>query len=146
MLFLMRHGPAENTSVTGKDRDRELTASGIRSVRRVIERLKDRAERPSKIVASPFARARDTAKLVAEAYSLTVELDEALEAERDPRDVIEAHLLSGQNVMVVGHDPWFSEVASGYARGPIMMDKGMIVVFEVKEDGEVRERFRIRPT
>ncbi len=145
MLFLMRHGPAEGTPASGRDEDRALTPSGTGVVRAVVERLLARSERPIRIVSSPFVRARETAALVAERLGLEVELDSDLGAERDPSEIIERLFRSEPAVMVVGHDPYFSQIVSAYAKDHVIMEKAMIVAFEAGPSGAPRERFRIRP-
>lgn len=66
-LHVMRHGPAEDHAATGRDADRILSAEGRARVRRVGEELsRSRAGAPPpRVLASPLARARQTAEIMA---------------------------------------------------------------------------------
>src|SRR6478736_3180082 len=63
-LYVMRHGPAVDDAPSGRDDDRELTASGRRRVRAVAQALLEAGEMPKTIVSSPLARALSTAEIV----------------------------------------------------------------------------------
>ena len=77
-LLLVRHGESEGN----RDRtftqhpDVPLTPFGREQARAAARRMATRY-RPSRIIASPFARARQTAEIIAEALGLSVEFDAA---------------------------------------------------------------------
>ena len=77
-LLLVRHGESEGN----RDRtftqhaDVPLTPVGREQARAAAHRMMQRY-RPSRIVASPFARARETAEIIAEVLGLSLELETA---------------------------------------------------------------------
>ena len=64
-LYIMRHGPAEDDSPTGRDANRALTKSGRARVHAVAQSLVDHDEAPLAILSSPLVRAFQTAQVVA---------------------------------------------------------------------------------
>lgn len=62
-LYLLRHGIAETSARSGRDADRVLTEEGREKVRRVVRRAREGGMWPTQILASPFARALETARI-----------------------------------------------------------------------------------
>ena len=84
-LLLLRHGIAVDRSPSRPDDGRELTEAGRRRTRAVLERLVDSGMRADRLLASPLARARQTAELaVAAGLAPRLELAEALAPGGDP--------------------------------------------------------------
>jgi phosphohistidine phosphatase len=120
-LYVMRHGPAEDTSVTGRDGDRVLTSDGRERTRAVARALVTAAEAPLTIVSSPLVRALQTAEIVAGVTELEKAVREAKTAGGAPGTVeIRRELAPGgdalalvlelarggrKRAMVVGHEP-----------------------------------------
>jgi phosphohistidine phosphatase len=107
-LYVMRHGPAEDDSPTGRDADRALTASGRERVRSVAKGLLAGDEAPALVVSSPLVRAIQTAEIVVAA----AKVDAAVEVRREMGPSGHALALVGElfaakrkRVMVVGHEP-----------------------------------------
>ncbi len=77
-LLLVRHGESEGNRDRTFTQNPEvpLTAFGREQARAAARRLA-RCYRPSRIVASPFTRARQTAEIIAEVLGLSVELEAA---------------------------------------------------------------------
>jgi broad specificity phosphatase PhoE len=77
-LLLVRHGESEGNRdrTFTQNPDVPLTAFGRQQARAAARRLADRY-RPSRIVASPFTRARQTAEIIAGEFGLTVEFEAA---------------------------------------------------------------------
>jgi len=77
-LLLVRHGESEGNRDRTFTQNPEvpLTAVGRDQARAAAQRMA-RRYRPSRIVASPFTRARQTAKIIAEVFGLTVEFEAA---------------------------------------------------------------------
>jgi phosphohistidine phosphatase len=71
LLYVMRHGPAEDHAPSGRDFDRALTPDGREVVARAARAFHDErhalAARPWRILSSPFRRARQTAEIMAAA-------------------------------------------------------------------------------
>ncbi len=77
-LLLVRHGESEGNRDRTFTQNPEvpLTAFGREQARAAGQHLA-RRYRPSRIVASPFTRARQTADIIAEVFGLTVEFEAA---------------------------------------------------------------------
>src|SRR6185503_11429291 len=116
LLYVMRHGPAEDHAPSGRDFDRALTPAGRALVQAMAEAL--RAERRAdlpRVLSSPRARARETAAIVREALGppgAPVELHDGLGGEhpRPPEPAAEraeAHA----DALLVGHRPPVEELA-----------------------------------
>lgn len=111
-LMLIRHAIAEERedyASTGKrDAERPLTAFGRRRMARNARGLRRIAPRIDLIVSSPYVRARETARIVAEVLGIKAhELTETLTPERHPKEFLS--WLAGQSmdsvVAAVGHEP-----------------------------------------
>ncbi len=105
----MRHGDAEDRSKTGRDRDRALTAEGLRMVTEVGRGLASLEPGIVAIWTSPYRRARQTAQAAAHALELRGHVHEtdALTPDSDPREVLDGLGASGLDgpVLLVGHQP-----------------------------------------
>jgi probable phosphoglycerate mutase len=77
-LLLVRHGESEGNRDRTFTQNPEvpLTAFGREQARAAAHRMARRYH-PSRIIASPFARARQTAEIIAEVFRLTVEFEAA---------------------------------------------------------------------
>jgi phosphohistidine phosphatase len=162
-LYVMRHGSAEDRADSGMDSDRALTSSGRERVRSVAKLLLELDEAPLHIVTSPLVRAVQTAEVVAVVTKLsdrdgTVEVRRELAAGNGGGAALVASLAStsGRRVMLVGHEPDLSELASNLlaksaARGaskqaPSSFDKAMVLGIYVGPSGEhSRLRFVLDP-
>jgi len=115
-LYLLRHGSAERAQAGASDSDRSLTEEGEHEIRRVTAAAKLGHMCPSLILASPYRRAMQTAKIAADVLGhkdpvLTVN---ALQPESDVRelwDEIRAHR-DQASVLLCGHEPLFSASAA----------------------------------
>lgn len=113
------------------DRERPLTAEGIRKFRKVAARLADLVQKPDRVLASPLVRAWDTALLLQEEAGWPKpESCAALEPGGDPGEVI-VQLRRGKakRVALVGHEPDLSRllvacIAPESAHASIEMKKG----------------------
>ena len=151
-IAIMRHGPAEDYSATGRDHDRPLTPSGRQRVRQVAEALAGAGEAPRVLLTSPLVRARETADEVGaalrRALRLPGEVPIVVRAELSPgRDqlglVRELFAAGDDNAVLVGHEPDLSElVAHLSGRPPSGMLKAMVASFELVADPERRGGYR----
>lgn len=129
-LYFLRHGKAESRADWhGDDAARPLTAEGEAAMRREAKALRAMDLALDAIVTSPFARARRTAEIVAGELDMSERLteDDRLAPGFDvPRlEQVLAALGPLENVMVVGHEPDFSEtVAELVGGGDVVMKKG----------------------
>jgi phosphohistidine phosphatase SixA len=113
-IYLLRHAHAGNAAAwDGPDSERPLSAKGRRQAQQLGQFLADRAFSPDAILTSPKVRARQTAELVADALGVGITADDRLGGPLD-LDVLAALLdgAGGTSIMLVGHDPDFSDLAT----------------------------------
>jgi phosphohistidine phosphatase len=142
-LYIMRHGPAEDHSASGRDDDRALTPAGRDRVRSVARTLVDLEEAPLWIASSPLVRALQTAEIVAAATKLadrggSVEARRELAPGGHGSELVKSLLAAGKKrVMVVGHEPDLSALANLLVGEPmpLPMDKAMVVAISAKPNG-----------
>jgi len=116
-LYLLRHGLAEEAGAAGADAERALTPEGIRKTWRVAESMEAMALEFDRIFSSPYRRARQTAEIVAEAFGMgkALEMTESLTPGGDFRELVALLNKSRpalENVLLVGHEPYLSGLAS----------------------------------
>ena len=110
-FYLVRHGTAEPKSPAG-DTARRLTPEGRA---RFAARATALAPRLAllRIVTSPFARARETAELLAGATGATVEEADALASGASSGgDLLALALRLGAGTALVGHNPEIAEAVA----------------------------------
>ncbi len=123
-IFILRHGIAVDRGTPGseKDSERPLTSKGKRQLRKSAAAMKKMKLRFNLILSSPYERARRTAEIVAEELKLKKRLKftDALKCEGDPAELIAeiARLKpTPGNLLLVGHEPYLSHLASLLACG-----------------------------
>jgi phosphohistidine phosphatase len=124
-LYFLRHGDAE-PGVNTSDHNRELTPRGIERLQtagRVMARL---GLKPARLYSSPRVRARQTADIASEALHVNVEVREELNFGFNVGSL--PALLDGcatdDEVMLVGHEPTFSNAVGALTNADIDMKKG----------------------
>lgn len=153
-LYVMRHGPAEDSSATGRDGDRALTPEGRERTRAVARALLAEGEAPLTIISSPLVRALQTAEIVATVTELEKRVREAKDAGGAPGAVeIRREMAPGgdalslvfelarsgrKRAMVVGHEPDVSMLVSHLVgrHPPQGMLKSMVVGVKVETSKE----------
>jgi phosphohistidine phosphatase len=134
-FYVLRHAIAVPHGRPGYDRDsdRPLTPKGARKMRRIARGLASIPLKLDLVLSSPFPRARQTAEIVCEALDVgkKLVLTESLAVGGDPRLLIEeinGRYAAARRVMIVGHEPYLSELISvllsGTASMNITMKKG----------------------
>lgn len=114
-LFLLRHGIAEDSSVSGSDADRRLTDEGNLKVKKVAKALKDQGKIPALILHSPYVRARETAEIVASELHIPLERVEGfrpMDSAADSIAILDRFRGRQQSLLVVSHEPHLSSLAS----------------------------------
>jgi phosphohistidine phosphatase len=129
-LYLLRHADAGDPMAwPGDDAERPLSPKGKRQARRLGSLLADIGWKPDVILTSPKVRAAQTARLVGQAVEVKPADEARLASSFDVGD-IQAMLGShpdAKRVVLVGHDPDFSSVASTLTGAAIELRKGAIV-------------------
>lgn len=131
-VYVMRHGPAEESAPSGRDDDRALTASGRDRVRDVAKALVAIGEEPLLILSSPLVRAVQTAEIVLAVTKLStpLEIRRELSPGSDALPVATAMVRAGKKrVMIVGHEPDLSMLILRLIGEPPItgMQKAMVV-------------------
>ncbi len=134
-LYLLRHAHAgDPEGWTGDDAARPLSSKGDGQAERLGAFLADTGFRADAIVSSPKVRARQTAELVARHLEMEVRLDERLGGGFDGAavDAILADLGNPGRVVLVGHDPDFSELLGALVGSDrVTMKKGALARVDV---------------
>jgi phosphohistidine phosphatase len=134
-LYLLRHAHAGDPSEWAGDDDlRPLSKRGRSQAQLLGEFLAARAFTPDLLLSSPKTRARQTAEIMGGEIGVKVALDDRLAAALDLDDLSQVlEDLGGQRVMLVGHDPDFSELAGALAGcGRLSMRKGALARLDVE--------------
>ena len=147
-IYIMRHGPAEDQSATGRDYDRKLTSSG--RTRTVIAAHElGRWERPKRVISSPLVRTVETAEVVMAALGLTFDLEtrEELAPAGDAIGLVNELAAQGaKRVILIGHEPDVSTLTAlllpSWARS---FDKAMVVGLKIDRES-LANRSKGEPT
>jgi phosphohistidine phosphatase len=135
-LYLLRHADAgDPMSWTGDDADRPLSAKGRRQARRLGKMLAHLGWKPDLSLTSPKLRAADTARIVGRAVDAAPEEEPVLASGfglDDLGKVLAAHP-AAKRVLLVGHDPDFSALASALTGAAIELRKGAIARIDMRE-------------
>ena len=118
-IYILRHGIAVERGTAGykRDADRPLTPKGERRLWQITEAMERMELSFDLILSSPYLRARQTAEIVAEAFKpeKRLELCDELAADAEPKDAIRflrALDPAPENVLLVGHEPYLSQLVS----------------------------------
>ena len=132
-LWLLRHGEAVPHE-SKPDAERELTARGERQSLAAGAALARLGIEFAAVYTSPLVRAVGTARLACEALNVEPEEEQLLANGFDRDDALE---LLGRHdadarVLVVGHEPSFSQVVHDLAGGRVDFKKGAVVAVRVE--------------
>jgi phosphohistidine phosphatase len=132
-LWLLRHGEAVPHD-SKPDPARELTARGERQSSAAGAALAQLGVEFAAIYSSPKVRALHTARLAAESLNVEPEVEDVLTDDFEVEDAIEllARHDADARVLVVGHEPSFSQVVYDLTGGRIDFKKGGIAAVRMK--------------
>ena len=124
-LYFLRHGKADWPTWDKPDDERPLTKAGRAEMCRIARFLCCQGVKPVRIVSSPLPRALQTAELAAKALKMDVEQDPLLKPGFNSKKLL-AIIGRGKSgdLMLVGHEPDFSEIISSLTGGEIALKKG----------------------
>jgi phosphohistidine phosphatase len=132
-LWLLRHGEAVPHE-SKPDADRELTARGERQAVAAGKGLARLGVEFAACFTSPKVRARDTARLACRSLNIEPQDAAVLADGFDRDDALELLLGYDDNarVLVVGHEPSFSQVVHDLTGGHIDFKKGGIAAVRIE--------------
>jgi phosphohistidine phosphatase len=145
-LWLLRHGEAVPHE-SKPDDERELTARGERQALAAGAALARLGVEFSAGYTSPMLRARQTAELACRALGIEAMVEESVGYGFDRDDAIALLRAHGDDarVLVVGHEPDFSQVVHDFTGGRVDFKKGGIAaVRETRGSGELLVLLRPR--
>ena len=131
-VYLIRHGDAEQGSLTRRDFDRELTPHGIEKMKKTVIGWKNYIKHFDLLVSSPFVRALQTARIIADAYDMNEKLivDDRIACGCRTDDIINiANSVGAEKIAFIGHEPdMSSHISNLIASNDINLEfkKGMI--------------------
>jgi phosphohistidine phosphatase len=134
-LFILRHGLAVEPGSAGiaQDSDRPLIPEGERKLRRIADALEEMDVSFDWILSSPYVRARQTAEIIAESLRVGKKLEvcEHLTPAGSVTklvELIDQKKPVPENALLVGHEPYLSELISllltGDSEMRVVMKKG----------------------
>lgn len=136
-LILWRHAEAEDGA---PDAARQLTAKGEKQAQKIAKWLKERIEKPVRILVSPTVRTQQTAQ----ALNLKFETETEVGVNSSPRKILQAtgwpH--TEGTVIVVGHQPTLGQLAAFFLSGEEAdwdIKKGAVWWFEAQGKGDAAE-------
>lgn len=128
LLYFMRHAEAEEVGPVG-DESRALTQNGVQRTEEAAAALHAMDLELDLILSSPATRAMQTAEIVAQVLEVPVKPEKLLGGRLglpELESALQEHDMQ-LNVLLVGHEPDFSEVISELiGGGNIEMKKGAI--------------------
>ncbi len=127
-LWFLRHGDAEPHG-TRPDADRRLTDRGADQARAAGAALRALGVRPAVVYTSPKVRARDTAQIACGELDVEPVEHAALAGGFDSLGAIELALGDDEadgRVLIVGHEPDFSQIVHDLTGARIDLKKGGI--------------------
>jgi phosphohistidine phosphatase len=135
-LWFLRHGEAVPHE-SKPDDDRELTPRGERQALAAGEGLGRLGVEFDVCYTSPKVRARDTARLACQALNIEPVEEESLADGFDRDDALELVMRHGADarVLVVGHEPSFSQVVHDFTGGRIDFKKGGVAAVRAERTG-----------
>jgi len=131
-LYFLRHGEADWPDWKKPDDERPLTKHGKKEMREVAAFLKRVKAKPDLIVTSPLPRASQTAEIAADGLKIKRREDKLLEPGFGRADL--ERLLKKypeESLMIVGHEPDFSEVISELTGGSLKLPKAGIALVDL---------------
>jgi phosphohistidine phosphatase len=139
LLYVLRHGIADDAKPGEPDSSRALTPEGRKKLGSVLERAKKAGVSPDVILTSPYVRAKQTARMAAQAFDREDSVIEtsALVPSGSPELVWEelSEYRSQAQLMVVGHEPLLGELTSYLLDAPslrIDMRKAALVAISLE--------------
>ncbi len=119
-IYILRHGIAVDRGTPGykKDSDRPLTKEGEQKMHQIAEAMLGMGLKFDVILSSPYARAAQTAQIVAKELDEEVTFTEGMIPEGNALELIaEINDEKPQRLLLVGHEPHLSRLISVLVNG-----------------------------
>lgn len=132
-LYFLRHGEADWPDWKKSDDERPLTERGRKEMGKVADFLCSLEVKVDQIISSPLPRAKQTAEIVAKKLKIDIREDSLLEPGFDQSGLKRIlQKFSEKNVMLVGHEPDFSELISALTGGSVKLSKAGLALVELE--------------
>ena len=134
-VYLARHGMAHGTHPQG-DRARPLTPEGEAHVQSVMAAVREQVTL-TRVVSSPYLRARRTAELWAGGFGVLLTVDDTLgsgNSSGTPLAALARRMEHG--TLLVGHNPEMSEAVARLSGQGMGFPPGMVAALEFSADGK----------
>jgi len=131
-LYFLRHGEADWPNWNKPDDERPLTERGKKEMKKVAAFLARLDLSLDHIVTSPLPRAKQTAEPVAKCFELELSQDELLEpgfGSAELKKLVKKY--PGESLMVVGHEPDFTNTISALTGANLKLSKGGLALVDV---------------
>lgn len=127
-LYFLRHGLAADANPDGHDAARPLTKEGVAKIKAAARAMRKLGVQPDALITSPLVRAHETARLVARELNVECQLSEALAPGCELAQLAEllAEHRAAEQVLLVGHEPDFSQMIGELTGGRVQMKKGAL--------------------
>jgi phosphohistidine phosphatase len=134
-LCFLRHGEADWPNWTKPDDERPLTERGRKEMKRVAKFFELLKFVPDAILTSPLPRASQTAEIVGKRLGIALQTEPALahgfNIERLRRLLAKR---DAECIMLVGHEPEFSEIIGELTGGKIKISKAGVALLEINRN------------
>jgi phosphohistidine phosphatase len=157
-LYIVRHAIAAERGTPGYEDDsqRPLTDTGIKKMKKITRGLEKLGVKPDVILTSPYVRARDTAKILADRFDMIDRIyfsENLIPPGNFEALVFEIHeKYDLANVALVGHEPMLSSLiswlTSGAADARIRLKKGGVAYLSsdsLYQDGRATLEWLLTP-
>jgi len=134
-LYFLRHGEADWPNWDRPDDERPLTERGKKEIRRVAKFLRELDVPLDDILSSPLPRARQTADIIADRFKLNVREHDTLGGGFELsglKELVQKYPVD--NLMIVGHEPSFSETICKLTGADCKLSKGGVALVDL--DGQ----------
>jgi len=134
-LVIVRHGDAE-PQIEGKDdKDRKLVKKGVKQMKRVANFIDELGINLDKVISSPYLRAYQSAEEIIDKLGtdgIKIETYDDLTPDKDPSQFIEKlkDFQDNITVLIVGHDPYLSNMIKTLTGANIELKKGGIALVD----------------
>ncbi|MEY2439793.1 MAG: phosphohistidine phosphatase, partial [Verrucomicrobiota bacterium] len=132
-LYFLRHGEADWPGWDKPDDARPLTKRGIEEMEKIAAFLARLDFSLDRIVTSPLPRAEQTARIVAEELDVDLQEDHLLKPGfglSKLKQLLKKY--ADKNLMIVGHEPDFTETISGLTGARLKLSKAGLALVELE--------------